>query len=101
MDADRTAGRRTFPLTVGYKKASIAYFLFAITGSISLITAVTNGSMPPLTLIGLAPMVLALPVGLAAWRFGENTPRLLPYMAINVVISIATPILMAIGIWAG
>jgi hypothetical protein len=43
------------------------------------------------------PLAVTTTVGAA--RFAEETPKLIPYMGRNVVITILTPVLLATGLF--
>ncbi|HBH86984.1 MAG TPA: prenyltransferase, partial [Syntrophaceae bacterium] len=46
-------------------------------------------------------LVIAVPAFIGALRYTENGKKLVPYMTMNVVINIATPVLVAIGLFIG
>ena len=97
IDADRSVGRITLPIAAGLRRAALVYGLFAALAAWTLVAGVALGHMPGPVLIGLLPLAAALPVTYGAWMRGNDVPRLLPFMAINVGISVLTPALMAVG----
>jgi len=98
VEADRTIGRKHFPITIGRRASSIIYGSFlALTYLVILLGAFFH-QMPKGCLIGLATILLAVPAGYGAYKYAENTDRLIPFMGANVLINIATPILVAVGL---
>jgi 1,4-dihydroxy-2-naphthoate octaprenyltransferase len=51
--------------------------------------------------LGLATVPLAVSTTSGAARFAEDIAKLVPYMGRNVVITILTPVLLAIGLFLG
>jgi 1,4-dihydroxy-2-naphthoate octaprenyltransferase len=51
--------------------------------------------------MGLFTIAIALPAFAGAYRFGENIKRLMPYLGLNVVVVIVTPLLVAAGLFLG
>jgi len=103
VDADRTANRRTMPISLGANAASIIYSLVTagvyvwIAGWV-IVWLATSGSfgMPPWTLLGL----LTLPLGIRAIRGSrryDDMGRLVPAMADNVLVVLLTQFLMGVG----
>jgi len=46
----------------------------------------------------LMVLVIAIPASVGACRYAEDMNKLMPYMGLNVVINIATPVLVAVGL---
>lgn len=101
IEADKAAGRKHFPIVVGTRISSIIYGAFLVLAYISIIFGVHFQRLPPLSLMGLFTIVIAVPAFAGAYRHGENIKKLMPYMALNLVISILTPVLVAIGLFVG
>jgi 1,4-dihydroxy-2-naphthoate octaprenyltransferase len=100
VEADRSTGRRHFPITIGSRRSSVIYGLFLCAAYATIILAVTAGYFPPLSLIALATLMLAVPAFRGARRYAGNNEKLLPFMAMNVIVNIATPVMVAAGmIW--
>jgi len=98
-DADRTVGRRHCPITMGRRKSSYIYTLFLCAAYVSITGGVAFGVMPRATLMGLATIILAVPAAAGAIYFADRTERLVPFMTMNVAISVLTPFLVAVGFW--
>jgi 1,4-dihydroxy-2-naphthoate octaprenyltransferase len=97
VDADRTVGRKTLPILLG-RTQSVHVMVMQWTLAYGvLIAAALMGALPLGALAGCLPMPLAIVVAKGAYRYADDVPRLLPYLGMNVGITLATPTLMAIG----
>lgn len=96
VEADKTANRKTLPITMGKKKAGIVYSAVTIAVYVWLVAFVAAGQMPAFSLLGL----LTLPFAVKAIR-GSMKPdqmdKLIPAMANNVLVVLLTQLLMGIG----
>ena len=97
VEADQSVGRRHFPIIIGRRASSLIYGAFLILAYLSIILGVILGQMPRTSLIGLMVLVIAIPVSVGAYRYAEDMTKLMPYMGLNVVFNILTPVLVAIG----
>jgi 1,4-dihydroxy-2-naphthoate octaprenyltransferase len=98
IEADRTIGRRHIPILFGRRTSSLLYALFLLLAFASIILGVYLGYLPTLALLGLLTLLIAVPVGISAFRYAENLEKLIPSMGLNVIINILTPILVATGL---
>lgn len=96
---DREFGRKHFPILLGNKTCATIYGLWLLLAYLSIVAGVLFGMLPPLTLLGLLTAPLAVPAYLGARKYADNIPKIIPAMTLNVVINLATPVLMAIGLW--
>jgi len=101
VEADRTIGRRHFPITIGRRASSVIYNAFLLGAYADIGICVALGFMPLWSLLGLATLVFAIPAGLGAFRNADNPPALAPSMGMNVLINILTPVLVAVGLFIG
>ena len=101
VDADRSVGRRHYPIIVGRKKSAVLYGGFLLLAYVSIIAGVYFGCLPKASLIGLAPLVIAVPTCRGVFRHADNMTKLMPYMGLNVMIILATPVLVAAGLLVG
>lgn len=101
VEADRHVGRKHFPIIVGVRISSLIYGAFLLLTYVSVILGVYFRSLPRFTLLGLSTMAIALPAFVGAYRYGENTKKLIPYMSLNVIIVLLTPVLVATGLFIG
>ena len=98
VEADGTVGRRHFPLVIGRQKSSVIYGVFLFLAYLSLVVGVLLGQLPPLVLLGLLTLVLAVPTAIGVHRNAESIEQLVPLMGKNVLINILTPLLVAVGL---
>jgi len=95
---DKKFGRKHFVISQGRQKSSQLFLYFNLLAYISLVFAVAFNLLPLGSLLGLMPFVLALSTSLAIKNNPHDIALLLPAMAKNVAVNIATPILIAIGL---
>lgn len=101
VDADRRVGRLTLPMLLGQARCwpvLLAQFGLAY-GALSM--AVWWLNLPRAALLGLLTLPMALHVVRGARRHAEDTAALLPFMGMNVVVNLLTPVLVAAGVVLG
>jgi 1,4-dihydroxy-2-naphthoate octaprenyltransferase len=101
VEADQGVGRRHLPIVVGKQTSSILYGAFLLSAYLSIVFGVCLEYLPKFTLLGLATIVIAMPTFVGVFRYAEDIKRLMPYMGLNVIINIATPLLVATGLFLG
>jgi 1,4-dihydroxy-2-naphthoate octaprenyltransferase len=101
VEADRSVGRRHFPVIIGRRTSSLIYGAFLVLAYISLVLGVNFGYLPTTSLIGLIVLVVAVPTFIGVYRYADEVKKLIPYMGLNVAINIVTPILVALGLFVG
>jgi 1,4-dihydroxy-2-naphthoate octaprenyltransferase len=98
VDADQAVGRRNLPIVIGRQASSIVYGLFLLAVYLSLVVGVWLGSLPMASLLGLLTLPLAVVTAVGVYRYAERMDRLVPYMGFNVLLNLATPALVGIGL---
>jgi 1,4-dihydroxy-2-naphthoate octaprenyltransferase len=95
-EADKTAGRKTLPIIMGKRGASIVYS--TLTGIVYLwvVAWVAAGLMPVFCLIALLTLPLAVRAIQGALKYQDQS-KLMPAMANNVLIILITQLLLGIG----
>jgi len=101
VEADQRVGRRHFPIVVGRQASSYIYGLFLLLAYLSIVLGVCYGYLPRFSLVGLITLVLAVPAFVGARKHATDTGKLIPYMGFNVILVIATPVLVAAGLFIG
>jgi 1,4-dihydroxy-2-naphthoate octaprenyltransferase len=100
-EADRWAGRNHLLLAWGERAGINVYGLFLLAAYFSVLLAVALGALPAWVLLSL----LTVPLAVAAYRGlslkANETPALIPHMAQHVMLTLATPLLLAVGIALG
>jgi 1,4-dihydroxy-2-naphthoate polyprenyltransferase len=97
-EADKTVGRRHLPIVFGRRVSAIVYDLFLLATYLSIVVGVLLGLLPPLALLGLLPLPLAVVAARGAVRYADDMPHLAPYLGYNVLLNIITPVLVGIGL---
>jgi 1,4-dihydroxy-2-naphthoate polyprenyltransferase len=101
VEADRRVGRRHLPMLLGRPRAAKVYATLVGAAFVWLAITVLLGLLPAGCALGL----LAAPLGFSAARRalcdGDDLPALVPAMALNVAINLATPVLMGVGLILG
>jgi 1,4-dihydroxy-2-naphthoate octaprenyltransferase len=101
VEADHSIGRRHFPIILGRKGSSLIYGTILLLAYLSIVLGVMLGYLPRTSLIGLLTLFIAVPVIIGAYRSAESVEKLVPYLGLNVIINIVTPVLVAIGLFLG
>jgi 1,4-dihydroxy-2-naphthoate octaprenyltransferase len=99
VEADQAMGRRNLPILLGRRACSIIFGLFLLTTYLSMVVGVWLSYLPPATLLGLITLPLAVSAAVGAYKYAEDVPRLVRIMGFNVLLNIATPVLMGIGLF--
>ncbi len=101
VEADLSVGRKHFPLLIGRKRSSIIYGIFLLLSYCVIILGTLSSFLPGASMAGLLTIALAIPAFRGALRHGDDVKKLIPFLGLNVMITVATPALMAIGLLAG
>jgi 1,4-dihydroxy-2-naphthoate octaprenyltransferase len=99
VEADRTVGRRHYPLILGRRGSTWIYGAFLLAAYLVIVLGVGLGHLPDASLIGLITVALAVPAFAGAHRNAESVEKLLPSLVLNVLIVILTPVLVAVGMF--
>jgi 1,4-dihydroxy-2-naphthoate octaprenyltransferase len=98
VEADQGIGRRHYPILIGRKSSGYIYIAFLLATYAAIVLGVIFRVLPAFALLGLLTLVLAVPVIRNVLKNSENVPALIPSMGQNVLINLATPVLLAIGL---
>jgi len=98
VEADRATGRRHLLIVAGKKTSSVVYVAFLFLAYVAIAAGVWLGYLPVLGLLGLVPLVIAVPTAIGVLRHAENPEKLMPYLGLNVLLNVLTPLLLAIGL---
>jgi 1,4-dihydroxy-2-naphthoate octaprenyltransferase len=96
-EADLQVGRRNLVIVHGRAWAARLVLALHALAAVGLLAFVLLRWLPPASLWGLAPMLLALPMGRGLLRHSDAPARLLPAMAHNVQVALGAPAAMAVG----
>jgi 1,4-dihydroxy-2-naphthoate octaprenyltransferase len=98
VEADKTVGRRHFPILIGRHLSSLIFASFLILTYISIVVGVGLSILPIASLLGLSTLILAVPLIKGSIMHADDIRELIPYMGNNVLVNLITPVLVAIGL---
>jgi 1,4-dihydroxy-2-naphthoate polyprenyltransferase len=99
-EADRSVGRDNFAIAWGAEGTARLFLGFALLAYASIILGVLGGLLPVLALLGLLTLPLTYQVFLGVREYNGDLPKLIPYLGKNVAITLATPLLISVGVFA-
>ncbi len=99
VEADRSVGRRHFPILIGRHLSSLIFTSFLAFTYLAIVTGVALSILPIGSLLGLLTLVLAIPLFRGSIAHADDIQKLVPFMGNNVVVNLVTPLLVAIGMF--
>ena len=99
VEADRSIGRRDFPMIIGRRSSAVLYGVLLLLAYLSIVAGAVLGLLPWFSLVALPTVFIAWKAYRGAYSNAENVPGLIPSMALNVVVNLAAPLLLAIGLF--
>ena len=99
--ADKSVGRRHFPIVYGVGKSTILYGFFVLAASTAIIIGIYTGLLPSLSVIGLIPMGISAVVFAGAIKYAKSLQKFIPYMGMNVAATVLAPVLLGFSIILG
>jgi len=101
VEADRSAGRRHFPILLGRTVSGYIYIAFLIATYLVVVLGVIFGFLPRFSLLALLTGIFAVQIIRNVLANSENVPSLVPAMGQNVLVNLLTPVLLTIGLFLG
>ena len=98
VEADRSIGRKHFPILIGRRASSRIYITFLILTYTAIAGGVVANLLPILALQGILTIPLAVGAGRGAHRRADDISSLVPFMVQNVLLNILTPVLVGVGL---
>jgi len=98
VEADHSVGRRHLPIALGRPTSALVYASFSAFAYAALLGAVAARVLPAGALLGLVTLPLAAIASLGAVRHADRVERLGSAMRLNVLVSLLTPVSMAVGL---
>ena len=95
-EADKTGGRKTLPIILGYKKAAIIYSVITSMVYVWIAAGVLLKLMPAWTLIALLTMPMAIKAIRGSLTF-KRVEELVPAQGANVMVVLLTQLLLGVG----
>jgi 1,4-dihydroxy-2-naphthoate polyprenyltransferase len=101
VEADRAGGRKHLVIVFGKRISGIIYSILLLSVYLIFVVGVIKSEMPATILIGLFTLPMAVVTIVKVIRYGNEMPKLLPALGMNVVIVLATDFLLTIGYLIG
>ncbi|MET0071863.1 MAG: prenyltransferase [Candidatus Thiodiazotropha sp.] len=98
VEADRSVGRDNYAMAWSAAKSAWLYLLFSLLSYLAIILGVLLGHLPAGALLGLLTAVIAYQVFDGVRRYQGDIERLVPSLGKNVLVTLATPFLIFLGI---
>jgi len=99
--ADKSVGRRHFPIVYGERKGILLYGNTVMATCGVIVIGISTGIFPELSVVCLFPMVGAGTIFFGIARHGTALSRLLPYLGMNVGVTILTSVFLGLSILYG
>jgi len=99
VEADRSVGRHHYPILLGRQRSAYIYALFLGLAYLSVVVGVVGGVLPATSLLGLLAAILLPRVIRGVLRHADDLPHLMPYLGLNVILNLITPVLVAVGLF--
>ncbi len=98
VEADKSVGRNHLPILLGRKNVARIYIFFLAASYLPLFLGYALGVFPIHVFFALATTIIAFQTSRGVVRYSEEMKSLVPYLGKNVIINLATPALLAIGL---
>jgi 1,4-dihydroxy-2-naphthoate octaprenyltransferase len=98
VEADKTVGRRHYPILIGRRLSSFIFSTFLVLTYVAIVVGVVFTILPVGGLLGLATLILAIPLLKGSINHAEDIQKLIPFMGNNVLVNLLTPVLVAVGL---
>jgi len=98
VEADKSVGRNHLPILLGRKNVARIYIFFLAASYLPLFLGYALGVFPIHVFFALATTIIAVQTSRGVVRYSEEMKSLVPYLGKNVIINLATPALLAIGL---
>ncbi len=98
VEADESVGRRHYPIVIGRRASSLIFGAFLLGTYLAVVVGWALDLLPTAALLGLLTLIIAVPVGIGAYRYADDVEKLMPSLGLNVLLTVLTPILVAVGL---
>ncbi|HSR34269.1 MAG TPA: prenyltransferase, partial [Anaerolineae bacterium] len=88
-----------YPIVIGRRASSLIYGAFLLCAYLAIVAGWAFGALPAWALLGLITLVIAVPTAVGAYRYAKDLEKLMPYLGLNVLLNVVTPILTAVGLF--
>ena len=98
VEADRSVGRKNLPIRVGRRASSLVFAALLAGAYGSIVLGIAGGYLPPASALALLPGLTAPILAVRVRRNADDVDGLLPLLGWNVGLTLATPLLLALGL---
>jgi 1,4-dihydroxy-2-naphthoate octaprenyltransferase len=98
---DRRIGRRHFPIVYGVPATLVLHCLFTVATGLTIVAGVERGVFPRAAWLSLVPLAAAVAACAGTLRAGRPATTLLPWLGMNVLASVATPLVLGVALIDG
>lgn len=98
VEADKLGGRKHLVIWLGRKKAAYVYTFGMVATFGVIIGAALFNVVSPWFMLALLPMPLAYKASVGAIRHGNDIPKLIPAMGMNVLTVLGTDLFIAVAV---
>lgn len=95
IDADKSVGRNHIPIAYGVRISSAIYLAFVLAAMFVLAYSIQIGLIPDSGYWVLLPISLGFISFFGSVKFAKNVEKLTPFLAINVLVTLVSPALLA------
>jgi len=98
IDADKSVGRRHFPIAYGVMPSTILYGAIMLAVYFTVVVGVQKAMFPPQSYFALIPMLASVIVFYGAMKYQTTIDKLIPFMGLNVFATVITPLILGLSI---
>ncbi|MCU7920941.1 MAG: prenyltransferase [Candidatus Thiodiazotropha sp. (ex Dulcina madagascariensis)] len=98
VEADRSIGRDNYAIAWEPARSAWIYAGFGILAYLVVIAGVVTQQLPVTALLGLLTLGLTYRIFVGVRNYQGDIDRLIPYLGRNVAVTLATPLLVVIGV---
>jgi len=98
IEADKSVGRKTFPISYGLQKSNLIFVVFAIATVLSIIYLVAQQYITWISLLALLPLTLSFYAYVGANKHKSRIQQYPKFMAANVISALLTPLVLGVSI---
>lgn len=99
VEPDRAVGRDHLLIALGPRAGTLVYSAFLAGAYLAIVGGVWARALPAMCLLGLLMLPPAILTVRGVWHNADRVERLLPWMGLNVVLNLTTPLLVALGLF--
>jgi 1,4-dihydroxy-2-naphthoate octaprenyltransferase len=99
IEADRAVGKRNWLVRLGSVRGVWVYLTVISLAYLTIFAGVISGIFPVRVLFSYTTLPLALWVLFKVWRYRDQVPQIIPALAGNIGLHLATGLVLCIGFW--